>query len=307
VQHDLLHTSDDSRGGLTALVGLRGWPDLGETLLRVYAQNVAEDAATEHSAVQTRSAKPLELAWWEFALAIPLVLLVCVFVLARAYVSAAVLLSVTALLFAWRATIAERNIAGGYARARGWLLMTQWTAMAINYAVIVGIFFVANRDHWTHSRQGLVAVYASAGLGFFLAREMSRRGDEAIDFLTGSDSEVKVAALLEPLRAHGWDIVHDVKKDRGGNVDHLVLGPTSAFAIETKSGRDNSRSRSQALSSAAWAKGKYGRPWVNAILCVLTEPPSAPTKVGHAWVTSPETLVPLLERLAGVPLAQQLS
>jgi hypothetical protein len=173
--------------------------------------------------------------------------------------------------------------------------------MAINYIVIVGIFVIANRDHWTHSRQGLVAVYASAGLGFFLAREMSRRGDEAIDYLAGSEAEITVAERLERLRAHGWDVVHDVKKNYGGNVDHLVLAPTSAFAIETKSGRDNGRGRSQALSGAAWAKAKYARPWVNAVLCVLTEPPATPVKIGHAWVTGPDTLVPLLERLAGVP------
>ena len=201
----------------------------------------------------------------------------------------------------WRAEIVERNVAGGYARVRGWILMTQWAAMAANYIIIVGIFIVANRDHWTRSRPGLVAVYASAGLAFFLAREMMRRGDDALDFLAGSEAEVRVAEALDQLRRHGWDVVHDIKKDYGGNLDHLVLAPSAAFAIETKSGRGTGRARSQALASAAWAKEKYGRPWVNAVLCVLSDPPSAPKKIGQAWMTGLETLPMLLEQLAGVP------
>jgi hypothetical protein len=242
-----------------------------------------------------RALKPLQLSWWEFVLALPLVGVIFIFVLARAYVSAAVLLSVTALLVAWRAEIVERNVAGGYARARGWVLATQWSAMAVVYLIIVGVLFVASHDHWTHTRQGTVAEYASVGLSFFLAREMMRHG-VALDFLAGGEAERRVASALDPLRSHGWDVVHDTKKDWGGNVDHLVLAPRMAFAIETKSGVETGRARSQALSNAAWAKQKYGRPWVNAVLCVLRDAPPTPKKVGQAWVTGPDDLPVLLEQ-----------
>lgn len=265
-----------------------------------------DHTAKPNSEESAKPGKPLELAWWEFALATPLVLLVGVCFIARAYVSAAVLISVTALLVVWRAQIAERNIAGGYARVRGWVLVTQWTAMAVNYIIIVGIFIIANRDHWTHTRQGLVAVYGCAGLAFFLAREMMRRGEDAVDFLHGSEAEVRVAEVLDGLRQHGWDVVHDVKKDRGGNVDHLVLAPNIAFAVETKSGRENARARGQALSNAAWAKEKYGRPWVNAVLCVLTDAPPTPKRVGPAWVTGLHDLASLLEREGRVRTARPL-
>jgi hypothetical protein len=258
------------------------------------------DQITAAPSSAERPAKPLELYWREFALALPVLGVVCIFFLARAYVSAVVLLSVTVLLVAWRVQIVERNVAGGYARARGLVMVAQWMAMAVIYVVNLGILIVANFEHWTHSRQGLVAVYACSGLAFLLAREMMRRGDKALDFLFGGEAEVEVGAALERLRfAHGWDVVHDVKRDFG-NVDHLVLAPSAAFAIETKSGRESARARNQALGNAAWAKTKYGRPWVNALLCVRKDPPPTPKRVGNAWVTGLDDLSRLLETLADV-------
>lgn len=168
--------------------------------------------------------------------------------------------------------------------------------MAAIYVLIVVILFMATLDHWTHSRPGLVAAYASAGLGFFLARELKRSGDKAFDYFVGSDAEVRVAAILDRFRDRGWDVVHDLKIDNGGNVDHLVLGPNVAFAIETKSGRESARGRGQALANAAWAKAKYQRRWVNAVLCVLTDPPPAPKKIGKAWVAGLDDLELLLSR-----------
>jgi hypothetical protein len=251
---------------------------------------------------RTRGQAPprlFELSWWELALCLPLVLLVTFFVLARAFVAAVVLTALIAVMFSWRAEIVERNVAGGYARLRGWLLVTQWVAMAALYLVVMGILIVANIDHWTRTRAGTVAVYACGGLIFFLAREMMRRGDEAINYLVGGEAEVKVAEVLNSQRELGWDVIHDIKKDWGGNLDHLVLAPNAAFAIETKSGGESGRARGQALANAAWAKEKYARRWVNAVLCVLTDPPSGPKKVGQAWVVGIGDLLPLLDRLAG--------
>jgi hypothetical protein len=252
------------------------------------------------AATRRRPPRPIRIGWWEFVLAIPLVLVALLFVAGSHFASALVVFAVLALLLIWRAEVVERNLPGGYARVRGWMLITQWFAMASIYAVLLGIFWIANRDHWSKDRQGIVAVYASAGLAFFLAGEMIKRGDDALDWLQGSDAEVKVANVLNGFRERDWDVVHDVKKDHSGNVDHLVLARHIAFAVETKSGRESSRARGQALSNAAWAKEKYGRRWVNAVLCVLKDPPDEPKKVGQAWVTGINDLQPLLARLAGL-------
>ena len=40
-------------------------------------------------------------------------------------------------------------------------------------------------------------------------------------------------------------MIHDVRKDRGGNVDHFVSGPTGSFAVETKSGANRAAGRNQ--------------------------------------------------------------
>lgn len=240
----------------------------------------------------------IRLKWWEALLGTPVLLLALLFFLAGTVAPGVVTTAVLVLLIAWRAEVVERNVAGGYARTRAWLLGIAWIAMAAIYAVLLLGFWIANRDHWTRTRPGTVAVYACTGLALFLAREMIRRSDEALDFLFGGNAERRVAAVLDELRKPGWDVVHDVKKDFGGNVDHLVLGPTSAFAIETKSGRESARARGQALANAAWAKEKYGRRWVNAVLCVLTDAPPRPKKVGQAWVTGIDDLKETITRIS---------
>jgi hypothetical protein len=52
----------------------------------------------------------------------------------------------------------------------------------------------------------------------------------------GAEGERSTAAVLEPLRAEGFVILHDRKvTGYGGNLDHLVIGPTGLWAVETKS------------------------------------------------------------------------
>jgi hypothetical protein len=52
----------------------------------------------------------------------------------------------------------------------------------------------------------------------------------------GAEGERKTASFLEPLREEGFVILHDRKvTGYGGNLDHLVIGPTGLWAIETKS------------------------------------------------------------------------
>jgi hypothetical protein len=106
--------------------------------------------------------------------------------------------------------------------------------------------------------------------------------------------EREVAHKLDVLREQGSSVAHDLKKDFGGNVDHFVTGPTGAFAIETKSGKNRAAARNQAISNAVWAKEKFGHRWVTAVLCVGTEPPPQPHKHGHVWVTGTDDLAQLL-------------
>jgi hypothetical protein len=49
----------------------------------------------------------------------------------------------------------------------------------------------------------------------------------------GLEGERAVGQLLEELRAHGFEVLHDIPGD-GHNVDHVLVGPTGVFVIETK-------------------------------------------------------------------------
>jgi hypothetical protein len=144
----------------------------------------------------TARAKPLRLAWWEALLAVPLALVALLFFIAGSFGSGLVILAVTAIALLWRAEIVERNIPGGFARARAWVLTGQWISMAAIYIVLNWAFWIGYRDHWTRTRPGVVAVYASAGLAFFLVREMMKRGDAAFDHFVGGDAEIRVGPRL---------------------------------------------------------------------------------------------------------------
>jgi len=49
----------------------------------------------------------------------------------------------------------------------------------------------------------------------------------------GRDGERVVAEFLEPLRAKGYRVFHDLPGD-GFNIDHVIVGPAGVFTIETK-------------------------------------------------------------------------
>ena len=53
----------------------------------------------------------------------------------------------------------------------------------------------------------------------------------------GAQGEERVGAALESLRAKGWYVFHDLPLRSVGNIDHLVIGPSGIFVVETKSHR----------------------------------------------------------------------
>ena len=107
---------------------------------------------------------------------------------------------------------------------------------------------------------------------------------QAPDFLLGDE--------LDALRKHGWLVIHNLTKDRGGDVDHIVCGPRGAYAIETKSGHFAGRSAGQAEANARFVKHKLGVKSVVPIVCVGDT--ARPTKKGQVWVMSADFLVPWL-------------
>jgi hypothetical protein len=83
--------------------------------------------------------------------------------------------------------------------------------------------------------------FAVLGIATFIsAWRLIKKALKRSDYNLGYFGERVVAEALEPLRAEGWRIFHDVPAQVGKmkfNVDHVAIGPSGIFGIETKSRR----------------------------------------------------------------------
>jgi Nuclease-related domain len=230
----------------------------------------------------------MRLTRWQIAGASTFALLALLLILGGDYVSGPVLLAIVVLVVLGRVEIVEKQLAGSYDRARWRLGLAQTLVLLTIYVAVLGVFVFAAVQHWaTLDARGRVAIWGLAGFAWLLYREMDRRGDEAINWLKGTRAEESVGARLDQLRSEGWEVVHNLKKDFGDNVDHVAWSERGAYAIETKSGRFRHRDLPQAIANAVWVKEKFGARWVTAVLCVTEDPPSHPRQYGYAWVLGP--------------------
>jgi hypothetical protein len=123
----------------------------------------------------------------------------------------------------------------------------------------------------------------------------------------GAEGERKTARALRRLERKGWTVRHDVQR-RYGNYDHIAVGPSGVYLLETKNLegvveiRDGvphlsrrhdpdatekfTRIRSTALSAAAAIKGDIehrcgGCSWVQAVIVFWSEFPEQVTEYDH--------------------------
>lgn len=72
------------------------------------------------------------------------------------------------------------------------------------------------------------------------ARWFAAKTRESYDRYLGYFGERIVAEHLEPLKQQGWRIFHDIPCVSNGtkfNIDHIAVGPTGVYVIETKTRR----------------------------------------------------------------------
>jgi Nuclease-related domain len=75
---------------------------------------------------------------------------------------------------------------------------------------------------------GLAAVAAGWGLRF-------RPSPDAVAWRRGAAGERRTARLLGPLERQGWAVLHDLAVPGSqANIDHLVIGPSGVFVIDSK-------------------------------------------------------------------------
>ena len=135
---------------------------------------------------------------------------------------------------------------GGYAKDEYSRRMLRY--FCIVYAVVIvvcaAIGFVCGHGQ----KGGVVALYYLIGLAIFtllgwfvlvprFERFLDRTAREASNWKAGYTGEALVANLLEDL-PDAFHVFHDIKhRDLAGNIDHLVVGPTGVFVLETKNWR----------------------------------------------------------------------
>ena len=186
------------------------------------------------------------------------------------------------------------GVAGGHVRSSARIAGIKVASIGLVELCVMGLLVTAAFDHW--SRQGTVgaaAVYALAGLAVMLLVELHRQGDDLLNKLFGAAAEEQVEQLLEELAAEGWIVAHNLDR-RWGNIDHVAISTSGAFAIETKSGPYRAKDSSQALGAAMELRTICGVGWVTAVVC--TPKASAATKRGHTWVVGFDDLIPWLRQ-----------
>lgn len=144
----------------------------------------------------------------------------------------------------------------------------------------------------------------------FLARATLLGGPlDPISIRSGIRGEERVAELLSELDRDGYRTLHDVDIGRG-NADHVVIGPTGVFVVETKRwrGRFHERKRGlmfngrssievvgQVTQAAKAVKHKLERDgievWVGAVVAsTRARVDPSPLRLGHVVVVQAEDL-----------------
>ena len=78
----------------------------------------------------------------------------------------------------------------------------------------------------------------------FLAYRLSQAASRNRRLTQGLQGERAVGQFLDHLRAKGYQVFHDIPAE-GFNVDHVVIGRTGVFTVETKTWSKPSRGRAQ--------------------------------------------------------------
>jgi hypothetical protein len=115
--------------------------------------------------------------------------------------------------------------------------------LALGVPVSVGALLLWITMHLTGTAQVVGLVVTMAGLLaalLLVARYLAGKVRESSNRYLGFFGERIVAEALEPLKAQGLRVFHDVPCGDVGapfNIDHVVVGPNGVFAIETKTRR----------------------------------------------------------------------
>lgn len=219
---------------------------------------------------------------WEFVAAIVGFLIALLYALTGAPLLAlGIAGGVAAGLAARMSPIELPGVAAGHVRRQAQLESAKLLALVAAQLAVLALMVTAALGDWSQDPKGFVAVLALSGLTVMLLIELNRRSDIVLNYLLGTRSETSVSKELEQLPPE-WFVTHNWKKQFGGNIDHIVIGPTGVFAVETKSGRYRIANGAQAIGSAMELRGLARVSWVTPVVCIPGD--DEPLKKGPVWV-----------------------
>jgi hypothetical protein len=155
----------------------------------------------------------------------------------------------------------------------------------------------------TRSGYQLLAAALSLGaswVAFVFRAEIFQGGDRAGHYVTGLRSERRVQDALAPLAGRCF-VAYDVPLPRGGNIDHVVCGPTGAFAIETKTNRYLERDLATTRKRAKWLSTKLDGHWVTPVICLVNRE-QKPYQRDLVWIMDRRELRAWLETRRDRPI-----
>lgn len=88
---------------------------------------------------------------------------------------------------------------------------------------------------WAGILASIVALILMCGVGNWALRRAEELDRERVDFASGADGENSVAAILERFPDE-FRVINDLTTPCG-NLDHVVVGPTGVFCLDTKNWR----------------------------------------------------------------------
>jgi Nuclease-related domain len=176
-----------------------------------------------------------------------------------------------------------RSALAAYRRRRAtelaaWTRTLAWRAPLIAAAGLAGDVLTTQAGL---PQSGLVGLVAAALVGW---RLRFRPSEQARTWQRGAHGERRTARLLDRLTRDGYVVFHDVAvPDSPANVDHLAIGPTGVFVIDSKQwtgsvqqGADglawhNHYRLDRTLETARWEAETVGRllgTRATALLCI---------------------------------------
>ncbi|HBY64583.1 MAG TPA: nuclease, partial [Solibacterales bacterium] len=113
--------------------------------------------------------------------------------------------------------------------------MVAYVSVSSAMPLIAAAMYLALRKFATEAVPHWSIWFGVGGAGFlFGAVKVVQLVEKARNLRLGLEAECAVGEELNLLMKEGFSVFHDIPGDKAFNIDHVVVGPSGVFAVETK-------------------------------------------------------------------------